>query len=79
MSSPLLSKGAFTSTPATKTCSHRLEDGLAVTIGNSAANANKTILDTTHTFAYATGDMLRIQFTTEANETLGDCTASFNY
>ena len=59
--------------------SHRLEDGLAVTIGNSAANANKTILDTTHTFAYAAGDMLRIQFTTEANETLGDCTASVNY
>jgi hypothetical protein len=53
--------------------------GLAVTIGNSAANANKTILDTTHTFAYAAGDMLRIQFTTEANEMLGDCTASFNY
>ena len=60
-------------------CSHRLEDGLAVTIGNTAANANKTILDTQHTFAYAAGDMLRIQFTTEANETLGDCTASFNY
>jgi hypothetical protein len=38
-----------------------------------------TLLDTTHTFAYAAGDMLRIQFTTEANETLGDCTASFNY
>jgi hypothetical protein len=53
--------------------------GLAVTIGNTAANANKTILDTQHTFAYAAGDMLRIQFTTEANETLGDCTASFNY
>jgi hypothetical protein len=53
--------------------------GLAITIGNTAANANKTILDTQHTFAYAAGDMLRIQFTTEANETLGDCTASFNY
>jgi len=24
-------------------------------------------------------DLLRIQFTTEANETLGDCTASFDY
>ena len=53
--------------------------GLAVTIGNNAANANKTILDTQHTFAYAAGDMLRIQFTTEVNETLGDCTASFGY
>jgi hypothetical protein len=29
--------------------------------------------------AYAAVDMLHIQFTTEANETLGDCTASFNY
>jgi hypothetical protein len=61
---------------ASSICSHRLEDGLVVTIGNTAANANKTILDTEH---YASEDILRIQFTTEANETLGDCTASFNY
>ncbi|MGA3160703.1 MAG: glycosyl hydrolase family 28-related protein [Terracidiphilus sp.] len=53
--------------------------GLAVTIGNAAGNANKTLIDTRHTYAYAAGDMIRIQFTTQANETLGDCTASFNY
>ena len=53
--------------------------GLTVTIGNAAGNENKTILDTKHTFAYAAGDMIRIQFTTQANETLADCTASLNY
>jgi hypothetical protein len=53
--------------------------GLTVTVGNSAANANKAFFDNTHTYAYAAGDLLRIQFTTEANETLGDCAASFNY
>jgi hypothetical protein len=55
------------------------DTGLTVTIGNSAANANRTLIDTKHTFAYSAGDMIRIQFTTEANETLADCTASFNY
>jgi len=53
--------------------------GLTVTIGNAAGNANKSLIDTRHTYAYAAGDMIRIQFTTQANETLADCTASFNY
>jgi hypothetical protein len=53
--------------------------GLSVTVGNSAANANKTLIDSMHTFNYAAGDMIRIQFTTEARESLSDCTASFNY
>jgi hypothetical protein len=53
--------------------------GLTVTVGNSAANANKTLIDSTHTFAYAAGDMIRIQFTTAPHETLSDCAASFNY
>jgi hypothetical protein len=51
--------------------------GLAVTYGTTKANT--TLFDTTHTFAYAKGDLLRIQFTTQANETLGSCQASFNY
>jgi len=55
------------------------DTGLTVTIGNSPANANKTLIDSQHTFAYAAGDMIRIQFTTQANETLADCSASFNY
>ncbi len=55
------------------------DTGLTVTIGNSLANANKTFIDTEHTFAYAAGDMIRIQFTTQADETLGDCSASLNY
>ncbi len=53
--------------------------GLTVTIGNSPAHANRTLIDTQHTFNYAAGDMIRIQFTTEAGETLADCTASFDY
>jgi hypothetical protein len=51
--------------------------GLTVTYGT--AKANTTLFDLSHTFAYAKGDLLRIQFTTQANETLGDCEASFNY
>jgi hypothetical protein len=51
--------------------------GLTVTYGT--AKANTTLFDQVHTFAYAKGDTLRIQFTTQANETLGECEASFNY
>jgi hypothetical protein len=51
--------------------------GLTVTYGKTKANT--TLFDLTHTFAYAKGDTLRIQFTTLANETLGECEASFNY
>lgn len=55
------------------------DTGLTVTIGNSPANANKTLIDTQHNFTYASGDMIRIQFTTQDNETLADCSASFNF
>lgn len=34
--------------------------GLTVTIGNSPDHANRTIIDTQHTFDYAAGDMIRI-------------------
>ncbi|MGD0632589.1 MAG: hypothetical protein ABR987_24965, partial [Terracidiphilus sp.] len=51
--------------------------GLSLTYGT--AKANTTLFDLSHTFAYAKGDLLRIQFTTQANETLGECEASFNY
>lgn len=50
---------------------------LTVTYGT--VKANTTLFDTAHTFAYAKGDLLRIQFTTQANETLGNCDASFDY
>jgi hypothetical protein len=53
--------------------------GLTVTVGASAANANRTLIDSTHTFNYEAGDMIRVQFTTAAHETLSDCTASVNY
>jgi len=51
--------------------------GLTVTYGTTKSNT--ALFDSTHTFAYGKGDLLRIQFTTQANETLGECEASFNY
>ena len=51
--------------------------GLTVTYGTGRANT--TLFDTLHTYAYSKGDLLRIQFTTQQNETLGNCEASFNY
>jgi hypothetical protein len=51
--------------------------GLAVTYGTAIPDT--ALFDATHTFSYSKGDLLRIQFTTQANETLGDCEASFNY
>jgi hypothetical protein len=50
---------------------------LTVTYGT--AKANTTQFDSTHTFAYSKGDLLRIQFTTQQSETLGNCEASFDY
>jgi hypothetical protein len=51
--------------------------GLTVTYG--ATKPNTALFDSIHTFAYGKGDLLRVQFTTQANETLGECEASFNY
>jgi hypothetical protein len=51
--------------------------GLTVTYGTTRANT--ALFDATHTFAYSKGDLIRIQFTSESNETLGDCVASFDY
>ena len=51
--------------------------GLTVTYGISSADT--ALFDATHTYSYSKGDLLRIQFTTQPNETLGDCVASFNY
>jgi hypothetical protein len=51
--------------------------GLTVTYGTTQANT--TLFDAIHTFVYARGDLLRIQFTTQTGERLGDCEASFNY
>jgi len=78
------SSGKFTvwdlpSGTAMRDASSGINTGLIVIVGNFVSNANKTLIDSTHTFNYAAGDMIRIQFTTEAHETLSDCTASFNY
>jgi hypothetical protein len=51
--------------------------GITVTYGTTAANT--MVQDTTHTYNYAVGDMITVRFTTQASETLGGCTASFNY
>ncbi len=51
--------------------------GVTVTYGTTPADA--PVFDRTHTFAYHEGDLLRIQVTTAPDETLGDCSAAFNY
>lgn len=50
---------------------------LTVTYGTTAAGT--MLQDTTHTYAYLAGDMLRLNFTTQASETLANCDVSFNY
>jgi hypothetical protein len=53
------------------------DTGVSVTYGTTKANT--TVFDPTHSFAYAKGDLLRVQFKTQAGETLADCAASFDY
>jgi hypothetical protein len=54
-----------------------VDTGFRVTYGTTKANT--TLFDAAHTFTYSKGDLLRIQFKTQPNETLGNCEASFNY
>jgi hypothetical protein len=51
--------------------------GLTVTYGTTAGGT--MVQDTTHTFSYLPGDMLRLEYTTQASETLANCDVSFNY
>jgi hypothetical protein len=62
---------------AMSSASSGVETGLTITYGTR--KENMALFDTSHTFTYTKGDLLRIQFTTQAKETLGDCVASFNY
>ncbi len=51
--------------------------GVTVTYGTKAA---KTVVrDTTHSYAYSAGDLLVLLYSTQANETLANCAASFVY
>ena len=51
--------------------------GVTVTYGTTTA---KTVVrDTTHSYAYSAGDLLVLLYSTQANETLANCTASFFY
>jgi len=50
---------------------------VSVTYGTTTA---KTVVrDTTHSFAYTAGDLLVVLYSTQANETLANCAASFVY
>jgi hypothetical protein len=62
--------GTALTTPGTST-------GITVTYGTTSADT--IVADTTHTYSYAKGDVLRVFFTTQASETLGGCSASFSY
>lgn len=55
----------------------RVATGLTVTFG--LATNNTSVQDTTHSFTYAAGDLLQVNFTTQAAETLGNCSVSFAY
>jgi hypothetical protein len=50
---------------------------ITVTYGTSTAGA--VLSDSTHSYSYQDGDMVRIEFTTQASETLGYCSVSFSY
>jgi hypothetical protein len=50
---------------------------ITITYGTTATGT--VVSDSTHTYAYQDGDMVRIEFTTQASETLGYCGVSFNY
>jgi hypothetical protein len=54
-----------------------VSSGISVTYGKSSPDA--TVFDASHTFRYGKGDLMRIQLTTQPEETLGDCQASFSY
>jgi hypothetical protein len=51
--------------------------GLTVTYGTTAADT--AVYDNTHTYAYAKGDYIIVKFTSQASETLANCSVSFNY
>lgn len=50
---------------------------ITVTYGTTAASA--IVSDTTHTYAYQTGDLVRLEFSTQATETLAACSVTFSY
>ncbi len=51
--------------------------GVSVTYGTTPAKTS--VRDTMHSYAYSAGDLLVVQYSTQANETLANCTASFIY
>ena len=51
--------------------------GLTVTYGTTTGGT--MVQDTTHTYAYLPGDMIRLEYTTQTAETLANCDVSFFY
>jgi hypothetical protein len=50
---------------------------LTVTYGTTTGGT--MVQDTTHIYGYLPGDMIRVNYTTQATETLANCDVSFNY
>lgn len=50
-----------------------------ITITYGTVPGGTVVSDTTHTYAFQPGDLIRIEFTTQAAETLAYCSVSFNY
>lgn len=73
------SSGVFTlfDAPSGTAYTSATNTGIAVTYGTGPGNTTK--FDNTHTFTYAKGDMILINISTQASETLATCSASYNY
>jgi hypothetical protein len=50
---------------------------LTVTYGTTTAGT--VLQDTTHTPSYAAGDLISVRFSTQASETLANCTVAVQY
>ena len=71
------SSGVFTIYDAPDNNGTLVTTPVTVTYGTSASNS--LVQDLTDTYTYAKGDRLLVKYTTQASETLGNCTVSFNY
>lgn len=71
------SSGVFTIYDTAVGTSTNSATPVTVTYGTTTANA--IVADSTHTYSPNAGDILSVRYTTQASETLANCSASFEY
>ena len=71
------SSGVFTVYDAPDLNGTLVTTPITVTYGTSPSAT--LVQDLTDTYTYAKGDRLLVKYTTQASETLANCTVSFNY